>query len=265
MPDAQPRPFRIDEARVLISGGTSGVGLATAKKFAALGAPQIVINGRNPERGAAAAEAVRQVGGLSEVHFVAANSAEKDGARALVNAAEAAMGGVDVLVNATTSAYPFPNLFHTLDVDDMEGMVLSQLMSFLYLSRMVLDGMRERRQGAIINIASDAAKVATPGEALIGGVMAAIVMFSRGLALEAKRSNIRVNTVTPSIIEGTATHDTVMQGEFASKIFSKAKQLANLGVVNADDMAELITFLASPAAAKLSGQAISLNGGISVA
>jgi len=144
-------------------------------------------------------------------------------------------------------------------------MVLSQVMPHLLLARVVMDGMRERGRGAIVNIASDAGKLTTPGESVIGGMMAAIIMFSRTLAIEAKRSGIRVNCVTPSIIEGTLTHDTVMGGEFSGKLFAKAKEMAQLGVVNAEEMAELIVFLASPAAAKLTGQAISLNGGISAA
>jgi NAD(P)-dependent dehydrogenase (short-subunit alcohol dehydrogenase family) len=175
-----------------------------------------------------------------KVHFIAADSGVTEQAVALGRQAEEAMGGVDVLVNSTVSAYPYPTLFHKIDVNDIQGMVLTQLMSHFLLPRVLMDGMRQRERGVIISIASDAGKATTPGESIIGGLMA-------------------------SIIEGTLTHDTVMGGEFSGKLFAKAKEMAQLGVVNADDMAELITFLASPAAAKLTGQAISLNGGISAA
>jgi hypothetical protein len=73
-----------------------------------------------------------------------------------------------------------------------------------------------------------------------------------------------VNVLTPSLIEGTLTHARMQQDPFASKLFAKARQLANLGVAVADDLAEPIVFLASPQAARLTGQAISLKGGISV-
>lgn len=258
-------PFALSDARVLITGGTAGVGLATAMRFAALGAPHVTINGRNPERGEQARSAVLARHPSCKVHFVPADSGKTEQAVELGRKAEEAMGGVDVLVNTTVSAYPYPSLFHKIDVNDLEGMVLTQLMSHLLMARVVMDGMRQRERGVIINVASDAGKATTPGESVIGGLMAAIIMFSRTLAMEAKRSGIRVNCVTPSIIEGTLTHDTVMGGEFSGKLFAKAKQMAQLGVVNAEDMAELITFLASPAAAKLTGQAISLNGGISAA
>jgi 2-hydroxycyclohexanecarboxyl-CoA dehydrogenase len=107
--------------------------------------------------------------------------------------------------------------------------------------------------------------VTTPGESVIGAAMAGIIMFSRTLATEGKRDGIRVNCITPSIISGTATYAQVMADEFSGKLFGKAVKMAQLGVVEPQDMAELIVFLASPAAAKLSGQAISLNGGISQA
>ena len=72
----------------------------------------------------------------------------------------------------------------------------------LLTSRVVVPWMRERNGGAIINIASDAAKVATPGETVIGAAMAGIVMFSRALAIEGKRDGIRVNGVTPLYYRG---------------------------------------------------------------
>jgi 2-hydroxycyclohexanecarboxyl-CoA dehydrogenase len=258
-------PVQYSEARVLIAGGTAGVGLATAMKFASLGVPHVTINGRNAERGEKARAAILERHPGCRVHFVAVDSCVTEQAVALGRRAEEAMGGVDVLVNTTVSAYPYPTLFHKIDVNDIQGMVLTQVMSHFLLPRIVMDGMRERERGVIVNVASDAGKLATPGESIIGGIMAAIIMFTRTLAIEAKRSGIRVNCVAPSIIEGTLTHDTVMAGEFSGKLFAKAKDMAQLGVVDADDMAELITFLAGPAAAKLTGQAISLNGGISAA
>ena len=91
------------------------------------------------------------------------------------------------------------------------------------------------------------------------------MMFSRALALEAKRDGIRVNCLTPSIVRGTPLYGELMEHPFASKIFAKAEKMASLGVVEADELAQLAVFLASPEAAKLSGQCISMNGGISMA
>jgi 2-hydroxycyclohexanecarboxyl-CoA dehydrogenase len=199
-----------------------------------------------------------------KVYFVAGDCSSAQGATAVCEAARAHMGGVDVLVNSTVGPYG-PVLLHRIPVEEIQKIVLAQMMAPLLTSRIVLPWMSERGGGAIVNIASDAGKLTTPGESVIGAAMAGIIMFSRTMAIEAKRSGIRVNTVTPSIIEGTATYGKVMADEFSGKLFGKAIKMAQLGVVNAADMAALIVFLSSPQAAKISGQAISCNGGISAA
>ena len=93
----------------------------------------------------------------------------------------------------------------------------------------------------------------------------AIVTFTRTLAVEAKRDRIRVNAVTPSLIEGTETGDRALAGGFSKKLFEKARQQAHLGPTEPDDLADLIVFLAGPGSARITGQVISVNGGISVA
>lgn len=252
------------ECSVLITGGTSGVGLATAIQFAEAGVPRIGINGRNLERGEAARQAVLARIPKAHVEFIAGDCNDAAGARAVCEAAKAKFGSVDVLVNSTVGPFG-PKLFHNIALEDIEQIIVKQMMAPLLTSRLVLPWMTERGGGAIINIASDAGKMTTPGETVIGAAMAGIIMFSRTLAMEAKRNGIRVNVLTPSIIEGTATYHQVMSDEFSGKLFGKAVKMAQLGVAVPDDLAALIVFLASPQAAKLSGQAISVNGGISAA
>ena len=93
--------------------------------------------------------------------------------------------------------------------------------------------------------------------------MAGIIMFCRAMANEAKRDGIRVNCLTPSIVEGTPLHDRLMADPFAGRLFGKAKTLAHLGVVVPEDLAAMAVFLASPQAARITGQTISVTGGIS--
>ena len=93
--------------------------------------------------------------------------------------------------------------------------------------------------------------------------MAAVAMFSRTLALEVKRQGIRVNVVTPSIVEGARLRKRIAAGGFGGKLFEKAAAAAHLGVATERDVAEMIGFLASDRAARVTGQVISINGGIS--
>lgn len=257
-------PIALSETSALITGGTSGVGLETACQLAEAGVPRIGIVGRNAERGEAARQTVLARAPGARVEFFAGDCNETDQAVAVCEAARAAFGSVDVLVNSTVGPYG-PQLLKDIPVAQMQDIVLKQMMAPLLTSRIVLPWMSERGAGSIINIASDAGKLTTPGETVIGAAMAGIIMFSRAMAIEAKRNGIRVNIVTPSIIEGTATYGQVMAGEFSGKLFGKAIKMAQLGVVTPADMAQLIVFLASPASSKISGQAISCNGGISAA
>jgi 2-hydroxycyclohexanecarboxyl-CoA dehydrogenase len=254
----------LENSAVLITGGTSGVGLAAARKFALAGVPQIAIVGRNPSRGEQASAALKAEHPALDVIFIAADAHVASEATRIAAATLARFGRIDVLLNSTVGPFP-PALLHNTSIDDIQPILLGQIMGPLLMSRAVLPTMREAGGGVILNISSDAGKLATPGEAVIGAAMAGIVMFSRTLAIEAKRDGIRVNALTPSLIEGTLTNDRMMQDPFATKLFEKARGAANLGVVVPEDMADLIVFLSSPQAARITGQAISVNGGISAA
>ena len=257
-------PAPLEECAVLIVGGTSGVGLATARKFAQSGVRKLAIMGRDRKRGEAALQSIAGAHPAIDVDFLAGDANQASDAARLCDIAHRRFGSIDVLVNSTVGAAA-PALLHNIPIEDVEKIVAAQMLGPLLMSRAALPYMRDKGSGAIINVSSDAGKLATPGESVIGAAMAGIVMFSRTLAIEAKRNGIRVNVITPSLIEGTLTHARMMQDPFAAKLFAKARQAANLGVVVAEDLADLIVFLAGPLAARITGQAISVNGGISAA
>ena len=260
----RPPARAISESAVLIVGGTSGVGLATAIEFALAGAPAIALVGRNAERGQQACAAVRLRAPGAKVTYIAADANDPAQAIRAADEAKRELGRVDVLVNSTVAAL-VPRLLHDTPLEDIASMLLGQMLAPLLMSRIVLPWMREQRGGLILNIASDAGKVPTPGESVIGAAMAGIVMFSRTLAVEAKRDGVRVNILTPSLIEGTLTYDRVTNDGFSAKLFEKAARLAHLGLTQPEDLAHLIVFLARPEAARITGQVISPKGGISVA
>jgi NAD(P)-dependent dehydrogenase (short-subunit alcohol dehydrogenase family) len=249
---------------VLITGGTSGVGLATAHRFAAAGVTRLALIGRNVERGKEACAAVRRAAPTADVHFVAGDANDPAQAVAGVTSARDLLGELDVLVNSTAAIY-VPALLRDVAIEDIAAMLTGQALAPMHMCRAVLPVFAERRGGVIVNIASDAAKVPTPGETVLGGAMAAIVTFTRTLAVEAKRDGIRVNAVTPSLIEGTIIGERAMAGGFSRRLFEKAKARAHLGPTEPDDLAQLIVFLSGPGAARITGQVISVNGGISVA
>lgn len=252
------------ESAVLIAGGTSGVGLASALRFADAGVRRLALLARDAERGEAARLAVARHCPDAQVVFVAADACDAERVQAAVTEASETLGAIDVLVSSVTGTYR-PDLLHKIPMADISSILLTQALPPMLLTRAVLPVMTARGGGSIINIASDAAKVATPGESVLGGAMAAIVMFSRVTAMEAKRNGIRVNVITPSLITGTPTAEHVLRDGFSQRLFEKAASLAHLGVAEPDDLASLVVFLGGPDSARLTGQAISVNGGISAA
>jgi NAD(P)-dependent dehydrogenase (short-subunit alcohol dehydrogenase family) len=171
-------------------------------------------------------------------------------------------GPIDVLVNSAGGDF-IPTLLHDNTLEMIDGAIRHWLISTIYCCRLALPDLAGG--AAIINVASDAAKVPTPGEAVIGAAMAGIAMFSRTFAMEAKRRHIRVNAVAPSLVRDTMTHERVTSSGFSAKLFEKAVSAAHLGIPNPDDVAAVIAFLASAEASKITGQVISVNGGISAA
>jgi NAD(P)-dependent dehydrogenase (short-subunit alcohol dehydrogenase family) len=265
MADKQPFTVRaLADSGVVITGGSSGVGLAAAKRFAADGVKRIALLAQHEGRGRSACEAVRAVSPNVQVEFISVDANDPAEATGAAERARELIGGIDVLLNATAATFD-PDLIFDIPVEQSPVNLAQQALAPLLMTRIVLPWMREQRGGVIINVASDAAKVPTPGESVIGAAMAAIVLFSRTVALEAKRDGVRVNVLTPSLIQGTRTTERVLSEGYSAKLFKKVGSLAHLGIATPEDQAALISFLAGPEAARLTGQAISLNGGISAA
>ena len=252
-----------ESSGVVILGGTAGVGLETARQFAETGA-RVVLLGRNVDRGAAAIESVHAAVAGSDVRFVQVDAVHADDSARAERDCRGILGDIDVLVNTTGPSEP-PRLMHDITIQAIEARITEIMLPPIHMMHAALPAMRERRAGSIITVASDAAKVATPGETLIGAAMAAIVMYSKAAALEVKREGVRINLLTPSLIAGTPGAALIDGEPFSAKMFEKAAAMAHLGIAEAEDLAAMIVYLASPLARRITGQAISINGGISVA
>ncbi|GHF60470.1 SDR family NAD(P)-dependent oxidoreductase [Seohaeicola zhoushanensis] len=240
--------------RILVIGGTAGIGYACAARMQDAGAT-VTLAGRNRARGEAAA--AKLGAGL-----VIGDASEPAQAARMVAEAAEAMGGLDVLLSGA-GGDPMPRLLKNIPIEELMGDITRSLAPVILPARAAYDLMAAKGAGCILMIASDAGKLATPGEAAIGAAMAGIAMFARGMATEGKRNGIRVNCLTPSIVRGTPLYDKLMTDPFAGKLFGKAEAMAQLGVAEPDDLAHLATFLASPAARRITGQTISVTGGIS--
>lgn len=246
----------------VLAGGTAGVGLAAAHRLARDGWGTVVLIGRNAERGTAAREAVQASSDSSKIHFLAADLSDPGAVEEVIATVAAEQGRIDALLT-TTHGGSTPSLLEELSLDEMAPLLVNHVMSVMYTCRAVVPVMRAQGSGSIITVSSDAAKVPTPGETVVGAGMAAITTFSKTLAMEVKRHGVRVNIVSPSVVAGTEAFEKVMQEELGQRIFAKITKLAGLGVPTSEDLADLIAFLAGPGSRTITGQAISINGGIS--
>ncbi len=250
---------RIEASAALVVGGTAGIGLACAQALLNAGLPRLTICGRSAERGRTALQSLVDRYGHATIAFRQVDATDPCAIQEVVDAAAREMGTIDILVSCG-GGDPRPRLLHQIPPEDVMPTITTVVAGIVLPARAVLPHMMG--QGGVC-LASDAAKIATPGETVIGAAMAAIVMFCRGMAYEAKRSRVRVNCLTPSIVRGTPLYERLMADGFSRRLFGKAETMASLGVVEPQDLGAMAVFLAGPEAAKVTGQTISITGGIS--
>ena len=253
----------VSECGVVILGGTAGVGLETAAQFAEQGS-RVVLLGRNAERGATACATVRERAPNAIVSFIKVDATDVADTLRAEAECRATLGAIDVLVSTTGPSEP-PRLMHNIPIENVRQRIEEIMLPPLHLIHAALPAMRKQRSGSIVVVASDAGKIPTPGETMVGAAMGAILMYCKAAAIEVKREGVRINLLTPSLIAGTPGAQLIFNEPFSAKMFEKASAMAHLGVSDAADQAAMILYLASPAAKRMTGQAISINGGISVA
>lgn len=247
---------------VLVSGGTSGIGFAIAKMLARRSA-LVAITGRTAERGEIAAAQLRE---LSDgCFYVQAHASDAASAAASVSLAAERMGKLDVLVSSGAQYSVGPTPFAEMTPDQIESSFRERLLARIFPVHAAIPYLRRSGAGSIVMITTDAARHPTPGESVIGGVGAAIILLTKALARELSRDGIRVNSVALTLTSDTPAWDRIFSKPgFENRLFSKALARFPQGrAPNADEVAEAAVFLASAAAAQITGQTISVNGGLS--
>lgn len=248
------QPRKMEGKRVLVTGSGTGIGRGVALEFAREGAA-VVLHYAHSEGGAACAvEEIRSAGGTAEV--LQADLADIEQARALAKQAIEFLGGLDVLVNnaGITMNKPFldvtPEQFDTLYNVNIRGMY--------FLTQAAVPTMIEQGGGAVINLTSVHAFAGMTEHTIYAGTKAAIVGFTRVLALELATRGVRVNAIAPGWIL-VENHLKVL-GEFDQQ---EAGATIPAGVIGAPhDIGKLVLFLASDESRYIVGQTIVIDGGM---
>jgi len=245
---------------VVITGGARGIGRALAQAFAEAGADILIGDLRAEEAEAAAGEIARATG--RKVFATGADVTRLEDAQKLRDAGIVQLGRIDVLVNCAGWDRLMPFLKTTPELWDR--IIGINYRGVIHTCHAVLPHMKERKQGCIVNISSDSARVGSMGEAVYAGAKAAVIAFSKTLAREHARDNIRVNVICPGLVD-TPLLAEIQKEEFGGKVIGAvigAIPLKRLG--RAEEIAPLAVFLASDAAGYITGQVTSVDGGLTM-
>ena len=239
----------------LVTGASSGIGAAAAQILAQLGA-RVAIGYHNNQQGASSVRsAIQACGGEAEIFR--ADVSKADQVRSLVAEVTKTYGPVDILVNNAGSLVerlPIAKLTE----ERWDAVMDLNLKSAVLLSKAVAESMVERRTGTIVNVGSIAGRNGGgPGAGPYAVAKAGLVAFTKSLAKELAPSGIRVNCVSPGVID-TPFHEVFSTPEMMSN-FVKMIPLGRIGT--SEECAKVIAFLASDAASYLVGETIEVNGG----
>lgn len=248
----------------LVTGSSKGIGRTIALKFAEHGA-DVIINGRNPEPGMDTVKKIMDMG--RKAIFEKADVMVYNEVKTMVDRALDQMPKIDILVasgGVVTHGDTITtlNFFKEIDPESYIYFFYSQYFSRLYCTRAILDHMIEREYGKIIYITTDAGRWPTPGESLAGGAGAALVLTTKVLARELARWKIRVNAISTTVTRDTEGLELLFSFGPVGKVFEKAMKKQPFPLTS-HDLAEAALFLASEASDQITGQTLSVNGGLS--
>jgi len=248
---------RFENRVVLITGGASGIGAAAARRFAAEGA-RLMLGDCN-EEGLARVTADLEGSG-AKVATLVVDVAERAQVEALTEAAVERFGRLDVVFNnAGIGAY---GQSPDLDPDDWHRVIAVDLNSVFYGCRAAIPHLREAGGGAIVNTASISGLGADYGLAAYNAAKGAVVNYTRTVAIDHARDNIRVNAVCPGPIETALTTGMLTNEALASGY----RELIPMGRVGrAEEVASVVVFLASDDATYVTGTTIVVDGGLTAA
>ena len=243
--------FDLEDRRALVTGASGGIGGAVATALHAQGAT-VALAGRNR---AALEERAAAMGDRALV--LTADLADPGAANALAAEAAEAMGGIDILINNAGLARD--NLFVRVKDEDWQTVLDVNLTAGFRLARAALRGMMRARWGRIVAITSIVGQTGNPGQANYAASKAGMTGMTKALAAEVAARNVTVNCVAPGFIDTAMTQGL---GDDQTARLTERIPAGRLGTP--EDVASCVVFLASDEAAYVTGQTISVNGGMAM-
>ena len=247
--------MRLDGKTAVVTGAASGIGRATAEVLAAAGA-HVVLGDIAEEAGAKAAAEMKAKGWGAD--FIRLDVTDAESIEAFKSAAYACKGHVDIVVNVAGWGRVEPFVKNTPDF--WRKVIDLNLMGPIAVTRAFLDAMIERKAGKIVIVASDAGRVGSLGETVYSGAKGGAIAFTKSLAREMARYNINVNCVCPG------PTDTPLLAAVPEKFREAFVRVTPMGrLAKPSEIADAVLFFASNRADFVTGQTLSVSGGLTLA
>jgi len=242
----------------LVTGAGKGIGRAIVFKLAENGA-DLIINDIDRESAEEVREQIIKNFGRRAIAAIA-DVSDFDAVKKMVNQALTEFDKIDILVNnAGWDKAIIP--FLKTSPQDWEKVIKINLWGPLNCTRLVAEEMQKRKYGKIINVSSDAGRVGSFGEAVYSGCKAAVIALTKTWAREFARDHIRVNCICPGLVD-TPLLRNLKADEFGKKILERVEALMLLGLGKPEDIANAVLFFASDASNHITGQILSVSGGL---
>jgi len=243
-----------------VTGGGGGIGGAASRRFAAEGA-KVAVFDMDLEAAEKVAADIRAAGGQAAAFQC--NITDRAQVDAAVAATEAQLGPIAVLVN--NAGWDIFKPFVKTVPDEWDKLIAINLTGALHMLHAVLPGMVERKYGRIVNVASDAARGGSSGEAVYAACKGGLVALSKTLAREHARQSITVNVVCPGPTDTALLAGVAEGARDPAKLIEAFKSAIPLGRLGqGDDLAAAIAFMGSDDASFVTGQVLSVSGGLTM-
>ena len=247
--------MNLSDKIAVVTVGASGIGQATAETLAERGAG-VCIGDIAREKGEAVAAGIREKGGKAE--YVHLDLTDRDSIKSFVAMTLQRFGRVDILVNGAGWGKTTP--FVESDDAFWEKVINLNFVGPMRLTKALLPQMFERKSGRVVNVSSDAGRVGSLGETVYSGAKAGLIGFTKALAREGARFNVTVNCVCPG---PTDTPLLAAVPEKYREAFIKAIPMRRFG--RPAEVAAAIAFFAGPQTDYITGQVLSVSGGLTMA
>jgi len=247
---------RFEEQVVIVTGASQGIGQATAIAFAREGA-HVVINYNSSRDGARETLTAIEAGGSGQGTIVQANVGNLDDCRRLIEAAEG-IGPVTVLVNNAAGFNRAP--FFEVPIEEFDRVWHVNVRGVYYLSQLAAQKMAQRKRGSIVHVSSILARLAVPQRTVYCATKGALEALTRAMALDLTPYNVRVNAVSPGLIETNAMVAGFPNQELLNSVRS---HIPSQRFGEPDELAQAILFLASDAASYINGIVLPVDSALS--